>query len=147
MNRCNLLNSLTLKFTWFLTPMIMYTIPFKYLLETVHWDWPSIALDNNYIQNKYFSWNLDSNLDIRLSFLLLSIGIACVKKYFLLIMICNIQDRNSKSSFLSKGVKRWFFPQAVYFLHHILVWIILALLVFFSTSGNTFHLLGINLGF
>jgi len=147
MNWCHFFNKLLLKITGYLTPMIMFTIPFKYLLETIHWDWPSIALDYNYLQDQYKSRTLNSDDDLKLSFLLVTILLVCIKEYFLLIMILNIQDWNHKSAFLSKGVKRGVFPQTIYFFHHIAVWIVLTLLVFFSTSASTFTLLGINLGF
>jgi len=126
--------------------MIIYTIPFKYLLETIHRDLPSIALDYNYIHDLYWKWSLNSFDSLKLNFLILSVLAILVKEFILYILLVRQQIPNDKSSFLSKGIKKGVFSQTIYYLHYIIVWIVLTLLIFFSTDSNTILLLGINMG-
>lgn len=123
----------------------MFTIPFKYLLETVHRDLPSIALDYNYIKDAYQAWNL--NDDQNLTFLFISVILVLVKEYFLLLIVMKMQTPNNKFSYLSKGIKSRLLSQTFYYLHYMLVRAVLTVLVFISTGTNTLILLGINMSF
>jgi len=107
--------------------MILYTVPFKYLLETIHRDLPSIALEYNYIHKLYEQRNLGSADSFKLTFMFFSVIAIMVKEYLLVIMIIKQQIPNDKSSYLSKGIKRGLFAQTFYYLHYITVRVVLTL--------------------
>jgi len=146
LNRFSWLNSIIRKITSILTPIILYTVPFKYLQETIHRDFPSIALDYNYIYEKYDSRNLENDESLNLIILMFTVFAVCVKEYFLLIMIMKQADPNGKWAYLWKGIKGGILSQSVYYLHYITVRIVLTLLIFLSSDSNTILLLGLNMG-